>query len=98
VYAASRTSWRRFDSASAEEARAIARTCPGRAQLFLGNANLKRHLLEGAAAGVPPPERSNKVGARRSGDQISWRRGRTQRSARDAANQDTRTAAAPPVR
>jgi len=39
--------------ASAEEARAIARTCPGRAQLFLGNANLKRHLLEGAAAGVP---------------------------------------------
>jgi tetratricopeptide (TPR) repeat protein len=39
--------------ASAEEARAIARTCPGRAQLFLGNANLKRHLVEGAAAGVP---------------------------------------------
>jgi tetratricopeptide (TPR) repeat protein len=39
--------------ASAEEARAIARTCPGRAQLFLGNANLKRHLLEGAATGVP---------------------------------------------
>jgi len=39
--------------ASAEEARAIARTCPGRAQLFIGNANLKRHLVEGAAAGVP---------------------------------------------
>ena len=39
--------------ASAEEARAIARTCPGRAQLFLGNENLKRHLVEGAAAGVP---------------------------------------------
>ena len=39
--------------ASADEARAIARTCPGRAQLFLGSANLKRHLLEGAAAGVP---------------------------------------------
>src|SRR2546428_11720852 len=39
--------------ASADEARAIARTCPGRAQLFLGNANLKRHLVEGAATGVP---------------------------------------------
>jgi len=39
--------------ASAEEARAIARTCPGRAQLFLGNANLKKHLLDGAAKGVP---------------------------------------------
>lgn len=39
--------------ASAEEARAIARTCPGRVQLFLGSANLKRHLLEGVAAGVP---------------------------------------------
>jgi tetratricopeptide (TPR) repeat protein len=39
--------------ASAEEARAIARTCPGRAQLFLGNENLKRHLVQGAAAGVP---------------------------------------------
>jgi tetratricopeptide (TPR) repeat protein len=39
--------------ASAEEARAIARTCPGRAQLFLGNENLKRHLVEGAATGVP---------------------------------------------
>lgn len=39
--------------ASADEARAIARTCPGRAQLFLGNANLKRHLVEGGAAGVP---------------------------------------------
>jgi len=38
---------------SAEEAHAIARTCPGRAQLFLGNENLKRHLVEGAAAGVP---------------------------------------------
>ena len=39
--------------ASAEEARAIARTCPGRAQLFLGSANLKKHLLDGDAAGVP---------------------------------------------
>jgi len=39
--------------ASAEESRAIARTCPGRAQLFLGNANLKRHLVDGVAAGVP---------------------------------------------
>ena len=39
--------------ASAEEARAIAHTCPGRAQLFLGNANLKKHLVDGAAAGVP---------------------------------------------
>jgi tetratricopeptide (TPR) repeat protein len=39
--------------ASAEEARAIARTCPGRVQLFLGNANLKKHLLDGAAAGAP---------------------------------------------
>ena len=39
--------------ASADEARAIARTCPGRAQLFLGDANLKRHLVKGAAAGVP---------------------------------------------
>ncbi len=39
--------------ASAEEARAIARSCPGRAQLFLGDANLKRHLVEGAATGVP---------------------------------------------
>ena len=39
--------------ASAEEARAIARTCPGRVQLFLGNANRKKHLLDGAAAGAP---------------------------------------------
>ena len=39
--------------ASGEEARAIARSCPGRAQLFLGEANLKRHLVEGAASGVP---------------------------------------------
>jgi CHAT domain-containing protein/tetratricopeptide (TPR) repeat protein len=39
--------------ASEEEARAIARTCPGRAQLFLGDANLKRRLVEGAATGVP---------------------------------------------
>ena len=38
--------------ASAEEARAIARTCHGRAQLFLGKANLKRRLVEGAATGV----------------------------------------------
>src|SRR5437763_16290566 len=40
-------------AASAEDARAIARTCPGRAQLFLGSANLKKHLLDGDAAGVP---------------------------------------------
>ena len=39
--------------ASAEEARAIARALSGRAQLFLGDANLKRYLVEGAAAGVP---------------------------------------------
>ncbi|HTO96809.1 MAG TPA: CHAT domain-containing protein [Myxococcales bacterium] len=39
--------------ASAEEARAVARTCPGRARLFLGDANLKRYLVEGAATGVP---------------------------------------------
>ncbi|HWE23846.1 MAG TPA: CHAT domain-containing protein, partial [Myxococcales bacterium] len=39
--------------ASAEEVRAIARTCPGHSQLFLGDANLKRHLVEGAASGVP---------------------------------------------
>lgn len=39
--------------ASAEEAHAIARACPGRAQLFLGNENLKKHLMDGAAAGVP---------------------------------------------
>ncbi len=39
--------------ASAEEARVIARTCPGRAQLFLGRANLKRRLVDGVAAGVP---------------------------------------------
>jgi len=38
--------------ASAEEARAIARACPGRARLFIGDANLKKDLVEGAASGV----------------------------------------------
>jgi CHAT domain-containing protein len=39
--------------ASGEEARVIARTLAGRAQLFLGDADLKKHLLDGAATGVP---------------------------------------------
>lgn len=36
-----------------EEAEAIAQSCPGRARLYLGASNLKRHLLQGAATGVP---------------------------------------------
>ena len=39
--------------ASADEARAIARTCRGRAQLYLGSDDLKSHLVGSAAAGVP---------------------------------------------
>lgn len=39
--------------ASGEEAHAIAQACPGRARLYLGEANLKKDLLQGAAAGVP---------------------------------------------
>jgi hypothetical protein len=39
--------------ASGEEARAIAAICPGRAELHLGKENLKAHLLQGRAAGVP---------------------------------------------
>jgi CHAT domain-containing protein/tetratricopeptide (TPR) repeat protein len=38
---------------SAQEVRSIARMTHGRAELYLGAANLKKHLLEGRAAGVP---------------------------------------------
>jgi tetratricopeptide (TPR) repeat protein len=38
---------------SAQEVRSIARMTHGRAELYLGAADLKKHLLEGRAAGVP---------------------------------------------
>jgi len=38
---------------SGEEVQAIARMTPGRAQMYLGAADLKQHLLQGVARGVP---------------------------------------------
>jgi len=38
---------------SAEEVQAIARMTPGRAEIYLGAADLKQHLLQGRATGVP---------------------------------------------
>jgi len=38
---------------SAEEVQAIARMTPGRAEIYLGAADLKQHLLQGRAKGVP---------------------------------------------
>jgi CHAT domain-containing protein len=38
---------------SAEEVQAIAQMTPGRAEIYLGAADLKQHLLQGRATGVP---------------------------------------------